>query len=74
MMPFKHLESKVIEKKNDGDLPEEEKNCLKCGHKMHEMKVEICKELKVIPTQVVVVHHKSKAMLAGYANSRVTPI
>ncbi len=39
------------------DLPDEDKTCLKCGNKMHKMKTEVRKELKVIPAQVVVVHH-----------------
>ncbi len=43
------------------DIPEEEKTCLKCGNMMHKMKTEIRKELKIIPAQVVVVHHKRQS-------------
>ena len=43
------------------DIPDEEKTCLKCGNVMHKMKIEVRKELKVIPAQVVVVHHKRQS-------------
>jgi len=43
------------------DLSEEEKTCSKCGNLMHVMKTEVRKELKVIPAQVVVVHHKRQS-------------
>lgn len=40
------------------DIPEEEKNCEKCGSEMTFMKYEIRRELKIIPAQVKVVEHK----------------
>lgn len=41
-------------------IPEEEQACEKCGTKMHEMSVEVRKELKIIPAQVCVVEHIRK--------------
>lgn len=40
------------------ELLEEEQTCPECNNKLHEMKIEIRKELVVIPAQVKVVHHK----------------
>lgn len=38
-------------------LSEDEQNCPKCEHPLHEMKTEVRKELKIIPAQVKIVHH-----------------
>ncbi|ABR46358.1 transposase IS66 [Alkaliphilus metalliredigens QYMF] len=38
-------------------LSDEERQCPKCDHTLHEMKTEVRKELKIIPAQVKVVHH-----------------
>jgi len=42
------------------ELSEEEQICPKCGNKLHEMKIEIRRELIVIPAQVKVKHHKKQ--------------
>lgn len=41
-------------------IPEEELTCGKCNSKMHQMSVEIRKELKIVPAQVSIVEHVKK--------------
>mgnify|MGYP001224404584 CR=1 FL=1 len=41
-------------------IPEEEQVCEQCNSKMHEMSVEVRKELKIIPAQVCIVEHVRK--------------
>jgi len=41
-------------------LPEDEQICPNCNGHLHEMKVEVRKELKIIPAQVIVVHHEKQ--------------
>ena len=41
-------------------IPEEEQICGECNSKMHEMSVEIRKELKIIPAQVSIIEHVRK--------------
>lgn len=61
---------KTIENTSYEDLPvekihytlsEDDQHCPKCDHDLHEMKIEIRKELKVIPPQVKVIHHVKHA-------------
>jgi len=40
------------------DIPESDRICPKCGEPLHEMSIQIRRELKVIPAQVVVVEHQ----------------
>ncbi len=40
------------------EIPEEDQICPKCNHELHEMKVEVRKELTIIPAQVKITHHK----------------
>ncbi len=42
------------------DIPEDEKVCEKCSSKMHEMSVEVRKELKIVPAKVCIVEHVRK--------------
>jgi len=42
------------------ELSKEEQICPKCGNELHEMKIEIRKELIVIPAQVKIRHHKKQ--------------
>lgn len=51
---LKDLPVEVIEYK----LPEEEQVCDICGNELHEMSVEITRELEIIPPQVKVVEHR----------------
>lgn len=41
-------------------IPEDEQFCEKCSTKMHEMSVEVRKELKIIPAKVCIVEHVRK--------------
>lgn len=51
---LKDLPVEVVEHK----LPEEEQVCDVCGNELHEMSVEITRELEIIPPQVKVVEHR----------------
>jgi len=51
---LKDLPVEVIEYK----LPEEDQICDVCGNDLHEMSVEITRELEIIPPQVKVIEHK----------------
>lgn len=42
------------------ELPEEERVCYACENPLHEMKIVVRKELKIIPAQVKMVHHKQQ--------------
>lgn len=42
------------------DIPENEQVCEKCSSSMHEMSVEVRKELKIIPAKVCIVEHVRK--------------
>ncbi|SHK22789.1 transposase [Geosporobacter subterraneus DSM 17957] len=53
-------------------LPEEEQTCPSCNHELHElheMKVVVRKELKVIPPTVKVVHHKRQVYACRHCDS-----
>ena len=50
-------------------LPEEEQTCPNCNHQLHEMKVIVRKELKVIPATVKVVHHKRQVYACRHCDS-----
>jgi transposase len=41
-------------------IPEDEQICPNCNGHLHEMKVEVRKELKIIPAKVMVVHHEKQ--------------
>ncbi|NLD50977.1 MAG: IS66 family transposase [Clostridiaceae bacterium] len=51
---LKDLPVEIIEHK----LPEEEQICDICGNKLHEMSMEITRELEIIPPQVKVIEHR----------------
>jgi transposase len=51
---LKDLPVEIIEHK----LPEEEQICGVCGNELHEMSVEITREIEIIPPQVKVVEHR----------------
>ncbi|WP_156943698.1 IS66 family transposase zinc-finger binding domain-containing protein [Alkaliphilus transvaalensis] len=57
-------------------IPEEEQACEKCNSKMHEMSVEVRKELKIIPAKVCIVEHVRKvyACRACQESGESTPI
>lgn len=42
------------------EIPEDEQVCSECSSKMHEMSVEVRKELKIIPAKVCIVEHVRK--------------
>ena len=41
----------------DYELPENERICEACGNSIHEMSIEVTRQLKIVPAQVVVVEH-----------------
>lgn len=58
------------------DLLDSEKNCPVCGESLHQMTIEIRKELKVIPAKVVRVEHVKKVYACRYCQEHdiKTPI
>jgi transposase len=42
-------------------LPEKERNCPKCGEEMRDIGVDVRRELKLVPAQVIVVEHATHA-------------
>ncbi len=54
------------------ELSDEEKTCPKCQNELHEMKVIIRKELKVIPATVKVVHHKRQVYACRHCDTNGT--
>ena len=49
----------------DHELPEEKRICPECGKTMRDIGVDIRRELKLIPAQVVVVEHATHAYVCG---------
>jgi transposase len=54
------------------ELPKEEQVCPKCDHELHEMKVEVRKELTIIPAQVKVTHHKRQVYACRHCDQQGT--
>ena len=54
------------------ELSKEEQICPKCGNELHEMKVEIRRELIVIPAQVKVRHHKKQVYACRTCDTKGT--
>ena len=54
------------------ELPKEEQVCPKCNHDLHEMKVEVRKELTIIPAQVKVTHHKRQVYACRHCDQEGT--
>lgn len=54
------------------ELSEEEQICPTCSHALHEMKVEVRKELKIIPAEVKVVHHKRHVYACRHCDTNGT--
>lgn len=53
-------------------LSEEDQICPKCDHELHEMKVIVRKELKLIPATVKVVHHKRQVYACRHCDTTGT--
>ena len=60
----------------DYELPESERACPQCGETRQDIGVDIRRDLKLIPAQVVVVEHASHTYACGFCqkNSDSTPI
>ena len=69
---LKDLPVEIIEHK----LPEEEQVCDVCGNDLHEMSVEITRELEIIPPQVKVIEHRRTVYACGNCeeNEITTPV
>jgi len=69
---LKDLPVEVVEHK----LPEEEQICDVCGGDMHEMSVEITREIEIIPPQVKVIEHRRSVYACGDCeeNQITTPV
>jgi transposase len=69
---LKDLPVEVIEHK----MPEEEQICDVCGNDLHEMSVEITRELEIIPPQVKVIEHRRTVYACGECeeNEITTPV
>jgi transposase len=69
---LKDLPVEVVEHK----LPEEEQVCDVCGGDMHEMSVEITREIEIIPPQVKVIEHRRSVYACGDCerNEITTPV
>ena len=69
---LKDLPVEVVEYK----LPEEEQVCDVCGGDMHEMSVEITREIEIIPPQVKVIEHRRSVYACGDCeeNEITTPV
>jgi transposase len=69
---LKDLPVEVVEHK----LPEEEQVCDVCGGDMHEMSVEITREIEIIPPQVKVIEHRRSVYACEYCeeNEITTPV
>jgi transposase len=69
---LKDLPVEVVEHK----LPKEEQICDVCGGDMHEMSVEITREIEIIPPQVKVIEHRRSVYACGDCeeNEITTPV
>jgi len=69
---LKDLPVEIIEHK----LPEEEQVCDVCGNDLHEISVEITRELEIIPPQVKVIEHRRTVYACGNCeeNEITTPV
>jgi transposase len=52
-------------KRVDYELTEEERKCPECGEIMHDIGVDVRRELELIPAQVIVVEHTTHAYACG---------
>lgn len=53
-------------------LPKEDQICPNCSHELHEMKIEVRKELTIIPAQVKITHHKRQIYACRHCDQKGT--